>query len=451
MTTIQPVLPVVNAAPPPSAGGTGKAEAGTAIDFLSMVVDAADEQTPAAEGEGIAGPVIEESDDGLEESTEGLLAASVVPVTLPEPLPVAAGQIDAPREAEAGVLPAPATLLTTSAPAEDALAFAAKAKAVNDVLLQAQTPTAAADAAAETATPDAALQATAATADGEETKATKEQPAALPGSLLSMKETPEQTAEALPAALAFRKALDQRSQSERTRETSTEAARSESTTVSARNDGKAPDADAALRMQSQTQTAPVVGESEGEAKPLDALVRHGGGESAFDTLLAGKSGDAKHANAAATLTAVRSVLVNPQAVVAQVAVQLTAAGKAKTQAMTVKLEPIELGKIDIRLDFGTDGKVQASIVAERPQTLDMLQRDARGLEKALQAAGLQTDSGSLSFNLRGQDRQQAQGDQRPSFSASSGDDGDAGFGSETFSVIAGQPRTAPLGRVDMLL
>ncbi len=31
-----------------------------------------------------------------------------------------------------------------------------------------------------------------------------------------------------------------------------------------------------------------------------------------------------------------------------------------------------------------------------------MQRDARGLEKALQDAGLKTDSGSLSFNLRGQ-------------------------------------------------
>src|SRR3546814_824286 len=35
-------------------------------------------------------------------------------------------------------------------------------------------------------------------------------------------------------------------------------------------------------------------------------------------------------------------------------------------------------------------------------TLDLLQRDARGLERALQEAGVKTDSGSLSFNLRGQ-------------------------------------------------
>ena len=31
-----------------------------------------------------------------------------------------------------------------------------------------------------------------------------------------------------------------------------------------------------------------------------------------------------------------------------------------------------------------------------------MQRDSRGLERALQDAGLKTDSGSLSFNLRGE-------------------------------------------------
>ena len=42
---------------------------------------------------------------------------------------------------------------------------------------------------------------------------------------------------------------------------------------------------------------------------------------------------------------------------------------------------------------------------ERPETFELLQRDARGLEKALQDAGLKTDSGSLSFNLKGEEEQ----------------------------------------------
>jgi hypothetical protein len=35
--------------------------------------------------------------------------------------------------------------------------------------------------------------------------------------------------------------------------------------------------------------------------------------------------------------------------------------------------------------------------------LDLLKTDARGLEKALEDAGLKADSNSLNFNLRGQD------------------------------------------------
>jgi len=44
------------------------------------------------------------------------------------------------------------------------------------------------------------------------------------------------------------------------------------------------------------------------------------------------------------------------------------------------------------------------VLAERPETLEMLQRDARGLERALQDAGLKTESGGLSFGLRGDGR-----------------------------------------------
>ena len=40
--------------------------------------------------------------------------------------------------------------------------------------------------------------------------------------------------------------------------------------------------------------------------------------------------------------------------------------------------------------------------------MDLLQRDARDLERALQDAGLRADSGSLSFNLRGDGRNGAQ-------------------------------------------
>ena len=44
------------------------------------------------------------------------------------------------------------------------------------------------------------------------------------------------------------------------------------------------------------------------------------------------------------------------------------------------------------------------VTADRQETLDLLQRDSRGLERALQEAGLDADSDNLSFSLRQQNQ-----------------------------------------------
>ncbi|GIK99694.1 MAG: hypothetical protein BroJett029_39030 [Alphaproteobacteria bacterium] len=89
----------------------------------------------------------------------------------------------------------------------------------------------------------------------------------------------------------------------------------------------------------------------------------------------------------------------------QVAVQIQRAVSEGASRITVQLKPAELGSIEVQLDFAQDGRVSASVLADRPETLDLLQRDARQLERALQDAGLKTDGGSLSFDLRGGGRQ----------------------------------------------
>lgn len=68
--------------------------------------------------------------------------------------------------------------------------------------------------------------------------------------------------------------------------------------------------------------------------------------------------------------------------------------------VSLTLEPAELGRVDVSII--QDG-VQTSvrILAERPETLALLQRDQRELERALTAAGLGSQDGgpSLSFGL----------------------------------------------------
>ena len=70
-----------------------------------------------------------------------------------------------------------------------------------------------------------------------------------------------------------------------------------------------------------------------------------------------------------------------------------------TSEMTIQMDPPELGRVLAKLQFGKDKTVKAVLMVEKPETYTMLIRDAASLERALQNAGLTTDSASLSFEL----------------------------------------------------
>jgi flagellar hook-length control protein FliK len=89
------------------------------------------------------------------------------------------------------------------------------------------------------------------------------------------------------------------------------------------------------------------------------------------------------------------------------AVEIATRAKNGERRFDIRLDPPELGRIDVRLEIDHKGNTSTKLIVERAETLDMLQRDARGLEKALQSAGLKTDAGGLEFTLR-QDAQTQQ-------------------------------------------
>ena len=66
----------------------------------------------------------------------------------------------------------------------------------------------------------------------------------------------------------------------------------------------------------------------------------------------------------------------------------------------IRLDPAEMGRIDVRMEVKKDGNVAAHLIVERPETLDLLRRDASSLQQALSDAGLQANSDSLNFSLR---------------------------------------------------
>lgn len=66
----------------------------------------------------------------------------------------------------------------------------------------------------------------------------------------------------------------------------------------------------------------------------------------------------------------------------------------------IRLDPAELGKIDVRLDIDASGQVNARLTVERAETLDLMQRDQKALERALQQAGLDGAKTNLEFSLK---------------------------------------------------
>ena len=104
----------------------------------------------------------------------------------------------------------------------------------------------------------------------------------------------------------------------------------------------------------------------------------------------------------------------PNTAASQVAVQINRAVQNGQDKFVVNLKPGNLGKISVQLEIGHDNRVIAVIAAERPETLELLQRDSRALELALKEAGLKADSDSLNFSL------QSNGDEESPFDDPSG-------------------------------
>lgn len=87
----------------------------------------------------------------------------------------------------------------------------------------------------------------------------------------------------------------------------------------------------------------------------------------------------------------------------------------------IRLDPGELGRVDVNLSISDKGEVSAKLVVDRVETLHLLQRDARTLERAFEQAGLKPSDAGVDITLRDpsdqsafrQHRQQDEAPQRP--------------------------------------
>ena len=83
--------------------------------------------------------------------------------------------------------------------------------------------------------------------------------------------------------------------------------------------------------------------------------------------------------------------------VAAALVHLTQNGSGST--VTLRLDPGELGQVQVRIDRGADGTSTVHVAAEKPDTLRLLIADQDALHRTLNGAGVSQEGRTLSFSL----------------------------------------------------
>ncbi len=83
-----------------------------------------------------------------------------------------------------------------------------------------------------------------------------------------------------------------------------------------------------------------------------------------------------------------------------IAVEIGMRAMRGSREFSIRLDPEDLGRVDIKLEISEAGDIQAKLVVERVETLQLLQRDAKTLERAFDQAGLKTNPDGLQFSLR---------------------------------------------------
>ncbi len=111
------------------------------------------------------------------------------------------------------------------------------------------------------------------------------------------------------------------------------------------------------------------------------------------------------------------------------ALEIAASAQSGKSRFDIRLDPAELGRIDVRIDVDRNGVVTSHLTVEKPETLSLLRQDAAQLQRALDDAGLSTGNGGLQFSLRDQ--------------SSSGQDGGNESGRNAHRLVVSEEDSAP--------
>jgi flagellar hook-length control protein FliK len=127
--------------------------------------------------------------------------------------------------------------------------------------------------------------------------------------------------------------------------------------------------------------------------------------------------------------------VNEAQMVEGVSVLLARAGKNQVNEFIIRMDPPELGRIEVQMKMSEDGTVQAVIASDNPNTHDLLRREASTIERALSESGFRTGNDGLSFNLKQHNSEQQRRDPEK-YASASGNGGVAADDNIPSSVFA---------------
>lgn len=96
-----------------------------------------------------------------------------------------------------------------------------------------------------------------------------------------------------------------------------------------------------------------------------------------------------------------------------VTARLLATEAGDGQRLRIQLDPADLGRVEVVLRLDHAGTAAAVFTVDRPETLMLLQRDARTVTEVLSSAGFTVDPGSVGFTLRDGNGEGARSQQPP--------------------------------------
>ena len=113
-----------------------------------------------------------------------------------------------------------------------------------------------------------------------------------------------------------------------------------------------------------------------------------------------------------------TISARPGEIGRQLGVEIVRQNLDGRDSLTIRLDPAEMGEIQVRLQFDDKGTIRAHVSAESSVALEMLRRDSGDLVRALGDAGVRTDAQSFQFEARSQGRGDQQGQHnRPEMAA----------------------------------